>query len=59
VAAALIAVATTWLGVVLAYDSFTWPPSHNGWPVSFFIVTLIFLGFVAAQLTRRARRVKG
>jgi zinc/manganese transport system permease protein len=59
VAAAFIAVASTWLGVVLAYDSFTWPPSHNGWPVSFFIVTLIFLGFVAAQLTGRARRVKG
>jgi zinc/manganese transport system permease protein len=58
-AAAFIAVASTWLGVVLAYDSFTWPPNHSGWPVSFFIVTLIFLGFVAAQLTRRARRVKG
>jgi zinc/manganese transport system permease protein len=59
VAAAAIAVASTWLGVVLAYDSFTWPPQHDGWPVSFFIVTLIFLGFVAAQLTGRARRAKG
>ena len=59
VAAAAIAVAATWLGVVLAYDSFTWPPQHDGWPVSFFIVTLIFLGFVAAQLTGRARRAKG
>jgi zinc/manganese transport system permease protein len=59
VAAAFIAVASTWLGVVLAYDSFTWPPNHSGWPVSFFIVTLIFLGFVAVQLTGRARRVKG
>ena len=59
VAAAVIAVAMTWIGVVLAYDSFNWPPSHDGWPVSFFIVTLIFLGFVAAQLARRDRRVKG
>ena len=59
VAAALIAVAATWLGVVLAYDSFTWPPSHDGWPVSFFIVVLIFFGFVAAQLPRRARRAEG
>jgi zinc/manganese transport system permease protein len=59
VAAALIAVAATWLGVVLAYDSFNWPPSHDGWPVSFFIVVLIFAGFVAAQLSGRVRRVKG
>jgi zinc/manganese transport system permease protein len=59
VAAAVIAVVMTWLGVVLAYDSFNWPPSHDGWPVSFFIVTLIFLGFVAAQLAGRGRRVKG
>ncbi|HTX81122.1 MAG TPA: metal ABC transporter permease, partial [Streptosporangiaceae bacterium] len=59
VAAAVIAVVMTWLGVVLAYDSFTWPPSHDGWPVSFFIVTLIFLGFAAAQLAGRGRRVKG
>jgi zinc/manganese transport system permease protein len=59
VAAAVIAVTMTWVGVVLAYDSFTWPPSHDGWPVSFFVVTLIFLGFVAAQLTGRGRRVKG
>ncbi|HEY2507878.1 MAG TPA: metal ABC transporter permease [Streptosporangiaceae bacterium] len=47
--AAVVAVAATWLGVVLAYDSFTWPPSHDGWPVSFFVVALIFAGFVAAQ----------
>jgi zinc/manganese transport system permease protein len=54
--AAGIAVAATWLGIVLAYDSFTWPPSHDGWPVSFFIVALIFVAFVAAQL--RVRRVR-
>ena len=59
VAAAVIAVAATWLGVVLAYDSFAWPPNHSGWPVSFFIVTLIFLGFIAAQLTGRVRRARG
>jgi zinc/manganese transport system permease protein len=56
VVAALIAVLATWLGIVLAYDSFSWPPSHDGWPVSFFIVTLIFLAFVGAQLVRRGRR---
>jgi zinc/manganese transport system permease protein len=56
VAAAAAAVAATWAGIVLAYDSFTWPPSHDGWPVSFFVVALIFAGFVAAQLIRRERR---
>jgi zinc/manganese transport system permease protein len=55
VVAALTAVAATWLGIVLAYDSFPWPPSHDGWPVSFFIVALIFVGFVAAQILGRGR----
>jgi zinc/manganese transport system permease protein len=53
--AGLIAVAATWLGIVLAYDSYTWPPSHDGWPVSFFIVALIFVGFVATQVLGRSR----
>ncbi len=56
--AALIALVATWIGIVLAYDSFYWPPSHDGWPVSFFIVTLIFLGFLASWLfSRRPARV--
>ena len=46
--AALIGLAATWLGVLLAYDSFYWPPARQGWPVSFFVVTLIFLGYLAA-----------
>ncbi len=45
---ALTGLAATWLGVLLAYDSFYWPPARHGWPVSFFVVTLIFLGYVAA-----------
>ena len=44
---ALAGVAATWLGVLLAYDSFYWPPARHGWPVSFFVVTLIFLSYVA------------
>jgi zinc/manganese transport system permease protein len=59
--AAAIAVGATWLGIVLAYDSgpapgFSWPPNHDGWPVSFFIVVLIFGAFVVAQLVRPGRR---
>jgi zinc/manganese transport system permease protein len=54
---ALAGLAATWLGVLLAYDSFYWPPARHGWPVSFFVVTLIFVGYVAVQgITSRVRR---
>jgi zinc/manganese transport system permease protein len=58
---AVIALAVTWLGVLLAYDSFYWPPAQHGWPVSFFVVTLIFLAYLAAQpvAARRARIERG
>jgi zinc/manganese transport system permease protein len=36
-----IGVGCVLLGLLLAYDSFYWTPGH-GWPVSFFIVSLIF-----------------
>jgi zinc/manganese transport system permease protein len=57
--AAVTGLAATWLGVLLAYDSFYWPPERHGWPVSFFVVTLIFLFYLlAAPVGRRtARRV--
>jgi zinc/manganese transport system permease protein len=51
-----------WLGIVLAYDSYYWPPAGHGWPVSFFVVALVFLFYLAAgALTgiaqaRRSRR---
>ena len=41
----LIGVGATWIGILLAYDSFYWTPGH-GWPVSFFIVSLIFIFYV-------------
>jgi zinc/manganese transport system permease protein len=46
----LIGVAATWLGILLAYDSFYWPPVRHGWPVSFFVVTLVFVFYLLAQL---------
>jgi zinc/manganese transport system permease protein len=48
--AAVIGVAATWLGVLLAYDSYYWGSSHNGYPVSFFIVALSFVAFLASGL---------
>lgn len=57
--AGLLGVAAMWLGILLAYDSFDWPPVGKGWPVSFFVVTLIFLGYLLSGLPgllqRRAR----
>jgi zinc/manganese transport system permease protein len=44
-----IGLAATWGGILLAYDSFYWTPGH-GWPVSFFIVTLVLLFYVMATL---------
>jgi zinc/manganese transport system permease protein len=56
--AALIAVAVTWLGILLAYDSYYWPPARRGWPVSFFVVALVFVVYLLADLAsrRKARR---
>ncbi len=54
--AALIGLAASWGGIVLAYESFYWTPGH-GWPVSFFIVALIFGAYLlAGWAAGRARR---
>jgi zinc/manganese transport system permease protein len=63
VLAGAIGIASMWLGELLAYDSFYWPPVATvwpvGWPVSFFVVTLIFLAYLLSGLpgllARRAR----
>ena len=47
---ALISLAVTWLGVLLSYDSYYWPPERRGWPVSFFVVTLVLIGYLLARL---------
>jgi len=49
-AAAGIGVLTTWLGVLLSYDSYYWGSSQNGWPVSFFIVAIVFVVYLASGL---------
>ncbi|MBW4051825.1 MAG: metal ABC transporter permease [Proteobacteria bacterium] len=53
--AALLGIAAVWGGILLAYDSYYWTPGH-GWPVSFFIVSLIFLGYVVANVARSSRK---
>jgi zinc/manganese transport system permease protein len=56
VTAACIGVAAVWLGIVLAYDSFYWPPAGRGWPVSFFVVAVIVVAYLATYLRRGSRR---
>ncbi len=57
VAAAGIGVGCVWVGIVLAYDSFTWPPAgHGGWPVSFFVVALVFIAYLLSGVPEARRR---
>ena len=57
-AAAGIGLACTWLGLLLAWDSYYWPPLHDGWPASFFIVTLVLLSYLLSRAWTRPRRAR-
>ncbi len=54
--AGLLGIAATWVGIVLAYDSYDWPPEGTGWPVSFFVVTLVLLIYLTAGIPRFVAR---
>ena len=54
--AVVLGVVETWLGVVLAYDSYTWGGGGTGWPVSFFITVLALAAYLLARLLRPAAR---
>jgi zinc/manganese transport system permease protein len=58
--AAGLGVVATWLGIVLAWESFYWPPAGRGWPVSFFVVSVIFVLYLLAGLpgVNRVARVR-
>jgi zinc/manganese transport system permease protein len=58
VIAVVIGVAATWLGVLFAYDSYYWFPSSQGLPVSFFIVLLVFLAYLASGLHPGRRTIR-
>jgi len=58
--ATALGVGAVWAGIVLAYDSYHWPPQEHGWPVSFFVVALVFVFYLLSGLSglldrRRAR----
>lgn len=48
--ATAVGIAAVWIGVVLAYDSYYWPPHEHGWPVSFFVVALVFVLYLLSGL---------
>ena len=54
--AVAIGTGATWAGILLAYDSYTWPPAQQGWPVSFFVVVLVLVAYLLAQLKGRTGR---
>lgn len=56
VLACTLGVATTVLGILLAYDSSFWDSSSQGLPVSFFIVAITFGGYLVSGLPVVRRR---
>ena len=58
VLASVIGVAATWVGTLLSYDSYYWGSSHNGWPVSFFIVAIVFVTYLLSRFSVVRRRSK-
>jgi zinc/manganese transport system permease protein len=53
---AAVGIAATWLGIVLAFESFYWPPTGHGWPLSFFVVALVLLAYLLAGLLAPRRK---
>jgi zinc/manganese transport system permease protein len=53
---AVTGTAATWLGILLAYDSYYWPPHGHGWPVSFFVVAVVVAGYVLSYARLPWRR---
>jgi zinc/manganese transport system permease protein len=51
-----LGVAATWLGCFISYESYYWGSEHRNWPVSFCIVALIFLTYLATRIVTTRRR---
>lgn len=54
----VLALVDTWLGILLAYDSFNWPPAGRGWPVSFFVVAVMVVAYSLGQAIPRTSTVR-
>jgi zinc/manganese transport system permease protein len=58
VTASAIGVGSTWIGVLLAYDSYYWGAGHEAIPVSFFIVAVVFVAYLTSGLARARTRAR-
>jgi zinc/manganese transport system permease protein len=52
-AACVIGVAATWVGILLTYDSYYWGNAPQALPVSFFIVAVVFAAYLLSGLCGR------
>ncbi len=59
VLAGALGVASTWMGIVVSYDSYYWFGAHHNWPVSFCIVAIVFLVYLLSGLVMAGRRRAG
>ena len=55
----LLGIATTWLGILLAYDSYYWGSAQRGLPVSFFVVAVDLLVYLVSGLPTLRSRFAG
>lgn len=55
-----IGVVSTWLGILISYDSYRWFGGGHSWPVSFCIVAVVFVAYLLSgiALPVRARRAR-
>jgi zinc/manganese transport system permease protein len=60
VIAMAIAVGSTWLGILISFDSYAWFGGGHNWPVSFCIVAVVFIAYLLSgiALPVRARRAR-
>ena len=59
VSAALVGIAAMWLGILLSYDSYDWSANHQHWPVSFVVVTLVLIAYIASRVIPVPARTSG
>lgn len=50
---AIIGIASMWIGIILSYDSYKWPPYGKGWTVSFFVSILVLIFYLISRLIGR------
>ena len=52
-----IGVGSTWLGILISYESFGWLHGAHSWPVSFCIVIVLFVAYLLSGIARAASAV--